>query len=543
MHAPAPTPNSPERHGQYFSRTPQSREHNNSVTSRYIRRRETLTSVYDEDETMISREALGSPEGERVGEEFAVEPVFLTEGALSRDPSLVLNKNDAQEWPQDKMIINVIENSDDMPRMVRSPSPGSKTYIPQDILAEFHGDPYGRKGMHVAGQKIIGKPNIVKEPEKTDSRGYMAPAWRPPRSRTPIQFVDTPSRRAPRPLKQPPKESVPKSLTVKPLAQRTPRRPKSTPPRMSSSKDSGDLSVHQILSDSTLGSFILDDPGKYSMDAQATLPSVDTSGSIPPPPSPEAILVTSVVPGTPRLDPVSEVEEKSSITSAGLADGVSQVEGRNVVANLSEVEEGDEVDESNEEVDLGQNSKDIKSESNNEKETDLAITEDTETIERRQNDDSQDTPDVNLEGKTVSSFFAGDEATDKTNLPVTDTNKEMHNKAGRDENESEKQKDDKSTYEDTCTTTEESDEREKEKDNTDPPQPPESGEREQEKDNTDPPQPPASPDIVSTPDFTEGLDMNLDLEAELRAAMEGLDDLGDGKENGEKRTSPELEPW
>lgn len=102
---------------------------------------------------MISREALGSPEGERVGEEFAVEPVFLTERALSRDPSLVLNKNDAQEWPQDKMIINVIENSDDMPRMVRSPSPGSKTYIPQDILAEFHGDPYGRKGMHVAGQK------------------------------------------------------------------------------------------------------------------------------------------------------------------------------------------------------------------------------------------------------------------------------------------------------------------------------------------------------------------------------------------------------
>ena len=37
--------------------------------------------------------------------------------------------------------------------------------------------------------------------------------------------------------------------------------------------------------------------------------------------------------------------------------------------------------------------------------------------------------------------------------------------------------------------------------------------------------------------------MNLDLEAELRAAMEGLDDLGDGEENGEKRTSPELEPW
>lgn len=520
VHAPAPTPNSPDRHGQYFSRTPQSREHNNSVTSRYIRRRETLTSVYDEDETETSREALGSPEGERVEEEFAVEPVFLTEGALSRDLSLVLNKKDAQEWPQDKMIINVIENSDDMPRMLRSPSPGSKTFIPQDILAEFQGDPYGRKGMHVAGQKMTGKPNIVKEPETTtDLRGYMAPAWRAPRSRTPIQLVDTPSRRAPRPLKQPPKESLPKSLTVQPLAKHVLRRPKSTPPRMSSPKDSGELLVHQILSDSTLGSFTRDEPGKYSMDTRATSPSMDTSGSIPPPPSPELTLVAPVVPGTPRLDPVCEVEEKSSITSAGRVDGTSQVEGENAVANLSEVEDGDEVDESNE-VDIGQHSKHIKSESNSEKETDLAITEETETVETRQNKDSQDTPDINLDRNPVSLFVAGDEA----NLPVTETDEVIQNETGGDEKESEKQNDSKSANEDATTE--------------------ESGEREQaEKDNTDLPQPPASPDIVSTPDFTEGLDLNLDLEAELRAAMEGLDDLGDGEENGEKRTSPELEPW
>lgn len=195
------------------------------------------------------------------------------------------------------------------------------------------------------------------------------------------------------------------------------------------------------------------------------------------------------------------------------------MEGENAVANLSEVEDGDEVDESNE-VDIGQHSKHIKSESNSERETDLAITEETETVETRQSKDSQDTPDINLDRNPVSLFVAGDEA----NLPVTETDEVIQNETGGDEKESEKQNDSKSANEDATTE--------------------ESGEREQaEKDNTDLPQPPASPDIVSTPDFTEGLDLNLDLEAELRAAMEGLDDLGDGEEKGEKRTSPELEPW
>ena len=516
VHAPAPTPISPDRHGQY-SRTPQAREH--SVTSRYIRRRETLTSVYDEDETEISREALGSPEGEGEEDEVTVEPVFITEGALSRDPNMMLNRRDGQEWPQDKMIVNIIENNDEIPRMVRSPSPGSKTYIPQDILAEFRGDLYGRKEMHIAGQRMTGKPNIVKEPEiATDLRGYMAPAWRPPRSRTPIQFLETPSRRAPKPLKQPPAESVPKSLTVQPLAKRVLRRPKSTPPRISSPRSSGDMPVQQILSDSSLGSLTRDDMETFSMIAQASSPSVDTCGSIPPPPSPEALLVAPVVPSAPRLDPVTEVEEKSSIASASLADGTSQVEGGNAVANLSEVEE------CNEEVDLSQQSQNVKLENNIETETDLKITEEIETAETELKEDFQDTNDLNLDEKNVSSFV-GEETTNQQNLSTANTASDeiKQHEAGSDKGEPEKQEDDNNANGDTTAD--------------------ESRDKVPAKEGTDPPHPPASPDIVSTPDFTEGVDMNLDLEAELRAAMEGLEDLTDGEENGEKTASPELEAW
>lgn len=50
-------------------------------------------------------------------------------------------------------------------------------------------------------------------------------------------------------------------------------------------------------------------------------------------------------------------------------------------------------------------------------------------------------------------------------------------------------------------------------------------------------------DIVSILDFIEGLDMNFDLEVEFCVVMEGLDDLGDGEENGEKRIFLELEFW
>lgn len=507
MHAPAPTPISPERYGHY-SRTPQTREHSTSVTSRHIKRWETLSSVYDQDETEISREALGSPEGE--GNEIAVEPVFLTQEVLSRDPSLapLLTRKDTEEWPQDRMIINIIEN--DVPsRTGRSPSPGSKTYIPQDILAEFHGDLYGRKEMRIAGQKMMGKLNVVKEPEmSTDFPAYIAPAWRPPRSRTPIQFLETPSRRAPKPLRQPPAESVPKSLTVQPLARRVLRRPKSTPPRISSPREFRDLPVQQILSDSSLpAKLTLDDEEGFSMVAQVSSPSGDTCGSIPPPPSPEALLVGTMVPSASRLDPVSEVEEKSSVASCSVVDGTSQVEG---VANLSEVEE---------EVDIGQESQNNETGSSEEKDQQSGF-EVTETEKAEQS------PVVelveNLHGHTIFSSVDGEAIIDKQNPLTADavSDEITRDQTAHNEDEAEKQQEE---IPNEANTTGEEDSR--------------------DNDAVAPPHPPGSPDIVSTPDFTEGVDMSLDLEAELRAAMEGLDDLVDAEESGGKRTSPELEPW
>ncbi|KAL9989647.1 hypothetical protein ACROYT_G004215 [Oculina patagonica] len=452
VHAPAPTPISPDRYGQY-SRTPYAREHSTSVTSRHIRRWETLSSVDDQDETVMSREALGSPEGE--GDEVAVEPVFLTEEVLSRDPNLtpLSNRKDVEEWPHDRMIINIIEN-DVPPRTGRSPSPGSKTYIPHDILAEFHGDLYGRKEMRIAGQKMTGKLNVVKEPEiSTDLPGYIAPAWRPPRSRTPIQFLETPSRRAPKPLRQPPAESVPKSLTVQSLARRVLRRPKSTPPRISSPRDSRDLPVQQILSDSSLApSLTRDDMETYSMVAQVSSPSADICGSIPPPPSPEALLVAPVVPSAPRLDPVSEVEEKSSIASCSVADGTSQVEGGNAVANLSEVEESgnavanlSEVEEADEDVDLSQQPQNADHGSSEEKEegTDLKVIEETETAKPEQSKEVEE--NHNSHEQTVSLTVDGDSVpmNDENNLPTAGTGSDeiTENQTEHNEDESEKQQD------------------------------------------------------------------------------------------------------
>lgn len=504
VRAPAPTPISPERYGHY-SRTPQTRDHSTAVTSRHIKRWGTLSSVYDQDETEMSRGALGSPEGEV--DEIAVEPVFLTQEVLSRDPSVkqLLTTKDIEEWPQDRMIINVIEN--DLPlRTGRSPSPGSKTNIPQDILAEFQGDPYGRKEMRIAGQKLIGKLNVVKEPEmSTEFPAYVAPAWRPPRSRTPIQFSETPSRRAPKPLRQPPAESVPKSLTVQPLVRRVLRRPKSTPPRISSPRDSGDLPVQQILSESSLPTnMIQDDEERYSMVAQVSSPSADTCGSIPPPPSPETLLVGTLVPSVPRLDPVSEVEEKSSLASCSVVDGTSQVEG---VANLSEVEE---------EVDISRQFQ------NNvigsiEEQGQQSGFEETETEIDEQSLDVKDIQNLNLHGRTVLSSVDEEATIDKQNQLTADA---VSNEI---------------TQEQTANNEEE---------------PREELETQQEEIPSEanttavvPPHPPGSPDIVSTPDFTEGVDMSLDLEAELRAAMEGLDDLADAEESGDKRTSPDLEAW
>jgi len=532
VQAPAPTPISPDRYGQY-SRTSQAREHSTSITSRHMRRRETLSSVYDHDETDLTRETLGSPEGE--ADELAVEPVFLTQDVLTRDPNLTVlsNRRDMEEWPQEKMIINIIENGDEMPRLVRSPSPGSKTHIPQDILAEFHGDLYGRKEMRIAGQKMMGKPSVSKESQiTTDLAGYIAPAWRPPRSRTPIQFLETASRRAPKPLRQPPAESVPRSLTVQPIARRAVQRPKSTPPRISSPRDSKDFHVQQVLSDSSLINSTRDDSEIYSRAVQASSPSVDTCGSIPPPPSPEALLVAPVVPSAPRLDPVSEAEEKSSIASVSVADGTSQVEGGNTVANLSEVEE------ENEEAELCQQPEKVNPEVKEDERTDVDVKKVINKAESEQNKEVVQPPDLNLqpvceefpsisENPVQSSDIANSETLpNQSQPPAGEAESDVRTEEPENQEDNSDKKADENPTENNVTADESLDK-----------------EQQQQEEATVPPHPPGSPDILSTPDFTEGLDMNLDLEAELRAAMEGLEELDDNMADGERGGSPELEAW
>ena len=524
MRAPAPTPISPERYGRY-SRTPNTREHSHSISPRHMRRWETLSSVYDQDEPDLTREALGSPEGE--GDDVVLEPVFLTEDAILRDPKLMSfsNRRDVELWPQEKMIVNIIEG-EEMPRSVRSPSPGSKTYIPQDILAEFHGDLYGRTEMHIAGHKMTGKHG----PESllsTDVPGYIAPAWRPPRSRTPIQFLETPSRKAPRPLRQPPAESVPKSLTVQSLRGRVVRGPKSTPPRIGSPGESSkDLPVQQVLSDSSLVHSTRKDIETYSMAVPATSPSVDANGSIPPPPSPEAQIITSLVPSTLRLDPVSEAEEKSSIASASVADGTSHVEGCNTVANLSEVEE------ENEEVKLSRGTEEVLNESRKEQETAAETIAVAET--GKDNKEDAEPKKTKLIGEErfspTDKLGQSADAVRSQTLPEEDTTvtKEAESSTPPEDpvnqaDDSERKQEEILSENNTVTETS----------------------RNNEEETTAPSHPPGSPDIINTPDFTEGLDMNLDLEAELRAAMEGLEDLDDNTdgEGDEKGASPELEAW
>jgi len=245
------------------------------------------------------------------------------------------------------------------------------------------------------------------------------------------------------------------------------------------------------------------------MVAQVSSPSGDTCGSIPPPPSPEALMVGTVLPNAPRLDPVSEVEEKSSVASCSVVDGTSQVEG---VANLSEVEE---------EVDINQQSPKFETGSSDEKDQQLGF-EVTETEKAEQS------PDVelveNLHGYTVFSSVDGEVMIDQQNpfaaAAAAVSDEIIPEETAQNEDEVEKQQEE--ILNEANKTGEE-----------------DSGDN----DTVAPPHPPGSPDIVSTPDFTEGVDMSLDLEAELRAAMEGLDDLADTEESGDKRTTPELKPW
>lgn len=490
VRAPAPTPISPERYGQY-GRT---RELSSSIASRQMRHREEIRSVNDRDELSANMEALGSPHEE--GDEIAIaESVFITEG-VTHDPTLtpVSVRKDREEWPEEKMIINIIENEDDFSRLARSPSPGSKTCIPRDILAEFRGDLFGRKTMLIAGQKMTEKQRIAEESGiVSDAPAYIAPAWRTPRSRTPIQFSETPSRKAPKPLRQPPAESVPRSLTVQPIAKRTLQRPKSTPPRRSSSCDSVELPLQQILSDSSLMNTSRDNIESQSIVVQASPSSVNTCGSIPPPPSPEVPIAAAMAT---RLDPLSEVEEKSSLASASIADGTSLVEDReDDFTNQAE----ENVD--NEEVKFQQKTDKVELERNKEGTDVLEVTKTVEKVL----DETEEPPKLKSQHVGYDPLSSDEKLTLQKSETLDSETKQNHSHAGSEGGESVEAR------EGFVNRIEES---------------AKSGDtKKPNEESMPPPHPPESPDIINTPDFTEGLDMTLDLGAELRAAMEGLDNL------------------
>lgn len=262
----------------------------------------------------------------------------------------------------------------------------------------------------------------------------------------------------------------------------------------------------------------------YSMAVQASSPSVDGCGSIPPPPSPEAVMVTGLVPSAPRLDPVSEAEEKSSLASASVADGISQVEGDdNTVANPSEVEEENKGDELDKKLENGS-----RENKNEEEDVEKSVTERNKNVSELANvysqslDEVKDSLSVKDNHASSTDSVINEILHDQTEVPTIEAGGVGHCETlDNRENEFDKKQDEIQNDASLNVLDDKS---------------------EQHEEVIVPPHPPGSPDIINTPDFTEGLDMNLDLEAELRAAMEGLDDLDDNEAN-EKRASPDLEAW
>ena len=522
VRAPAPTPMSPERYG-HFGRTTHSREHANTLVSQRMTSWDELICENDRDELVPDRGILGRPGDD--SDELRVDPVFITEDVTHVPTATPVSiQKGTEEFPGDKMIINYIEDTDDISYPARSPTPGSKTVIPRDILSEFHGDLYGRNAM-LARHKVKEKQRIARESHlQSDASAYIAPAWRTPLSRTPIPLSETPSRKAPKPLRQPPAESVPRSLSVQPIAKRTLQRPRSSPPGASSSRGSIEIPLQQILSDSSLVNTSRDNTEGQSMIVQASSSTVDSCGSIPPPPSPEVPIVAGL---SNKLDPLSEVEERSSLASASVADGTSQVDNGDAdnIVNQSEVHED------NEGIDCQKTSEKVGLESIREG-TDVAevaeiVPEEaliaTETLDSQQA--NHDIISANQELSLLNSDSITSETRQNPSQAPSDEQNVVSGKESVNRIEESGNAQDE-IFAKTNATPDESN----------------TTEQPTEEEAIAPPHPPESPDIINTPDFTEGLDMTLDMEAQLRAAMEGLDDF-DQSETEEEQSSPKLEGW
>lgn len=525
VRAPAPTPMSPERYG-HFGRTTHSREHANTLASQRMTSWDELICKNDGDELVPDRGILGRPGDD--SDELAVDPVFITEEVTHVPTATPVSiQKGTEELPEDKMIINYIEDTDDISYSARSPTPGSKTVIPRDILSEFHGDLYGRNAM-LARHKMKEKQRIARESQlQSDACAYIAPAWRTPLSRTPIPLSETPSRKAPKPLRQPPAESVPRSLSVQPIAKRTLQRPRSSPPGASSSRGSIEIPLQQILSDSSLVNTSRDNTEGQSMIVQASSSTGDSCGSIPPPPSPEVPIVAGL---SNKLDPLSEVEERSSLASASVADGTSQVDN----CDADNIVNQSEIHEDNEGIDSQKTSEKVGLESIREG-TDVAevaeIVPEEALIETEEHQtlDSQQAIHDPISANQELSLLNSDSITSETRQnPSQAPSDEQSVVSGKESvnriEESGNAQDE--IFAKTNATPDESN----------------TTEQPTEEEAIAPPHPPESPDIINTPDFTEGLDMTLDMEAQLRAAMEGLDDF-DQSETEEEQSSPKLEGW
>lgn len=525
VRAPAPTPMSPERYG-HFGRTTHSREHANTLASQRMTSWDELICKNDGDELVPDRGILGRPGDD--SDELAVDPVFITEEVTHVPTATPVSiQKGTEELPEDKMIINYIEDTDDISYSARSPTPGSKTVIPRDILSEFHGDLYGRNAM-LARHKMKEKQRIARESQlQSDACAYIAPAWRTPLSRTPIPLSETPSRKAPKPLRQPPAESVPRSLSVQPIAKRTLQRPRSSPPGASSSRGSIEIPLQQILSDSSLVNTSRDNTEGQSMIVQASSSTGDSCGSIPPPPSPEVPIVAGL---SNKLDPLSEVEERSSLASASVADGTSQVDN----CDADNIVNQSEVHEDNEGIDSQKTSEKVGLESIREG-TDVAevaeiVPEEAliETEEHQTLDSQQAIHDPISANQELSLLYSDSITSETRQNPSQAPSDEQSVVSGKESvnriEESGNAQDE--IFAKTNATPDESN----------------TTEQPTEEEAIAPPHPPESPDIINTPDFTEGLDMTLDMEAQLRAAMEGLDDF-DQSETEEEQSSPKLEGW
>ncbi|XP_032235554.1 uncharacterized protein LOC5510487 [Nematostella vectensis] len=604
VRAPAPTPISPDKsydHFRQYSRTSQSHDRlkyssgsygrssaQDDDSSKQMRRWETLSSVYDAEESMgEGREIAAGKELIIQEEDRSVElseSVFLTEGPLEEPCDTPRQSN--SDWAQEKMIVNLIEPS----IRGRSPSPGSRTHIPRDIIDQFQGDLYGRKRHKHHPSMPANSPTRVPIAKETKGiiigTGISIPGWRQPRTRTPLQFMETPGRYAPKPLRQPPSNSIPKSIKIFHLAPPERPRPKSTPPRMPSAEKNN--FVAEVLSESSLHSNSQEQASVPTSMGVNEASSASRSGSVPPPPSPEVPNIGEPTVG--GLEPLREEDERSCIAAY---DGTGNEGVMQRLAPVGAEWEEDSVDLSNEKEGLANNLdlNDISNElshlkddlpndpdskvlstsgdhsiKNSDPDKNEVSREENVALSKQVNADKQVIADDAFGEQVIAKNGTGEQviAEDGTGEQVIAEDGTCEQVMAKDGSTSFRENnqitegtvtEDANHSEDnnfpTVTLVDSNAEQNVEKTESlgeeqqggatdavlqkiglDEAEKPKEDKNEDKESRGSPSPPPGSPEVESNPDFTEGLDLNLDLEAELKAAMEGLDGFSVDDDDG-----------